>query len=73
MNEDDPPPPHRLLISTDAANEADDQFAIVQAPLTPTLDFRDVVEFNLIDDVAAANVVMESGIAVWQIPVPSFM
>jgi inosine-uridine nucleoside N-ribohydrolase len=180
MNEDAPPPPHRLIISTDAANEADDQFAIVQALLTPTLDIRGVVaahfgqvgsmaesrleigrvaalagsavqildgssgrladertqapspgsslivaeavrdagrlwiavlgpltdiasalleapeiasrdvvvvwvggppyeeipsyhpEFNLINDVAAANVVMESGIAVWQIPMPVY-
>ncbi|KQQ03357.1 MULTISPECIES: nucleoside hydrolase [unclassified Rathayibacter] len=38
-----PPPPHRLIISTDAANEADDQFAIVQALLTSTLDIRGLV------------------------------
>lgn len=175
-----PSPPHRLIVSTDAANEADDQFAIVQALLSPTLDIRGLVaahfgragsmadsrleiervvtlagsavrildgspdaladestpapspgsslivaealrdagrlwvavlgpltdvasalleapeiasrdvvvvwvggppyeeiaayhpEFNLINDVAAANVVMESGIAVWQIPMPVY-
>ena len=175
-----PPSPHRLIVSTDAANEADDQFAIAQALLSPTLDIRGVVaahfgrpgsmaqsrleidrvaalagsavrvldgspdaladestpapspgsslivsealtddgrlwvavlgpltdvasalleapeiasrdvvvvwvggppydeiaayhpEFNLINDVAAANVVMESGIAVWQIPMPVY-
>lgn len=38
-----PPPPHRLIVSTDAANEADDQFAIVQALLTSTLDVRALV------------------------------
>lgn len=38
-----PPPPHRLIVSTDAANEADDQFAIVQALLTTTLDVRALV------------------------------
>ncbi|PPI26165.1 hypothetical protein [Rathayibacter sp. AY1B5] len=38
-----PPPPHRLIVSTDAANEADDQFAIVQALLTETLDIRGLV------------------------------
>ncbi|QHC65474.1 nucleoside hydrolase [Rathayibacter sp. VKM Ac-2759] len=38
-----PPRPHRLIVSTDAANEADDQFAIVQALLTTTLDIRGLV------------------------------
>ncbi|PPI18625.1 hypothetical protein C5D34_14590 [Rathayibacter sp. AY1B1] len=38
-----PPPPHRLIVSTDAANEADDQFAIVQALLSTTLDVRGLV------------------------------
>ncbi|SMH42662.1 Inosine-uridine nucleoside N-ribohydrolase [Rathayibacter oskolensis] len=38
-----PPPPHRLIVSTDAANEADDQFAIVQALLSATLDIRGLV------------------------------
>ncbi|PPH05738.1 nucleoside hydrolase [Rathayibacter sp. AY1F6] len=38
-----PPPAHRLIVSTDAANEADDQFAIVQALLTETLDVRGLV------------------------------
>ncbi|GAA4890344.1 nucleoside hydrolase [Tessaracoccus lubricantis] len=33
----------RLLISTDAKNEADDQFAIVHALLSPTLDVRAVL------------------------------
>ncbi|VEP41866.1 MULTISPECIES: nucleoside hydrolase [Tessaracoccus] len=32
--------PVRLLISTDAKNEADDQFAIAHALLSPTLDLR---------------------------------
>ncbi|QHC57587.1 nucleoside hydrolase [Rathayibacter sp. VKM Ac-2760] len=35
--------PHRLIVSTDAANEADDQFAIVQALLSGTLDVRALV------------------------------
>lgn len=35
--------PRRLIISTDAKNEADDQFAIVQALLTPTLDVRGII------------------------------
>jgi len=38
-----PPPRHRVIIDTDAANEADDQFAIVHALLSPTLDVRGVV------------------------------
>lgn len=37
------PQPHRLIVSTDAANEADDQFAIAQALLSPTLDVRGLV------------------------------
>lgn len=40
---DSPPPRHRLIVDTDAANEADDQFAIVHALLSPTLDVRAVV------------------------------
>ena len=43
MTATSPPPPHRLIVSTDAANEADDQFAIVQALLSPTLDIRGLV------------------------------
>ncbi len=35
--------PIRLIISTDAKNEADDQFAIVHALLTRTLDVRAIV------------------------------
>ncbi|GAB2610661.1 nucleoside hydrolase [Pseudactinotalea suaedae] len=38
-----PPPRHRVVLDTDAANEADDQFAIVHALLSPTLDVRGVV------------------------------
>ncbi|MGV9770118.1 nucleoside hydrolase [Microbacterium sp. NPDC003461] len=33
----------RVLISTDAKNEADDQFAIVHALLSPTLDIRGIL------------------------------
>lgn len=33
----------RVIVNTDAANEADDQFAIVQALLTPKLDIRGFV------------------------------
>ena len=40
MSSSSPPPPRRLIISTDAANEVDDQFAIVQALLTSTVDIR---------------------------------
>jgi purine nucleosidase len=35
--------PRRLIIDTDAKNEADDQFAIVHALLSPTLDVRGIV------------------------------
>lgn len=35
--------PHRIIIDTDAKNEADDQFAIVHALLSPTLDVRGLV------------------------------
>lgn len=38
-----PPSPRRLLICTDAKNEADDQFAVVHALLTPTLDVRGII------------------------------
>jgi len=36
-------PPRRLIVCTDAKNEADDQFAIVHALLTGTLDVRGIV------------------------------
>lgn len=35
--------PRRIIINTDAKNEADDQFAIVHALLSPTLDVRGIV------------------------------
>lgn len=35
--------PRRLIINTDAKNEADDQFAIVHGLLSPTLDVRGVI------------------------------
>lgn len=38
-----PPARTRLLISTDAKNEADDQFAVVHALLSPTLDVRGIL------------------------------
>ena len=38
-----PPNRRRVLIDTDAKNEADDQFAIVQALLSPTLDVRGLI------------------------------
>lgn len=34
---------HRIIVDTDAKNEADDQYAIVHALLSPTLDIRGVV------------------------------
>lgn len=37
------PSRHRLIIDTDAKNEADDQFAIVHGLLSPTLDVRGVI------------------------------
>ncbi|WP_431074280.1 nucleoside hydrolase [Microbacterium phyllosphaerae] len=37
------PPRRKVLISTDAANEADDQFAVVHALLSPVLDVRGVL------------------------------
>src|SRR5215467_260459 len=33
----------RVIINTDAKNEADDQFAIVHALLTPTFDLRGII------------------------------
>lgn len=33
----------RVIVDTDAANEADDQFAIVHALLTPTFDLRGII------------------------------
>lgn len=38
-----PSGPRRIIINTDAKNEADDQFAIVHALLSPTLDVRGLV------------------------------
>jgi len=35
--------PRRIIINTDAKNEADDQFAIVHALLSPTLDVRGII------------------------------
>lgn len=45
MNRSEPTaaPRRKVLISTDAANEADDQFAIVHALLSPVLDVRGVL------------------------------
>jgi purine nucleosidase len=37
------PPGRRLIVNTDAKNEADDQYAIVHALLSPTLDIRGLV------------------------------
>lgn len=34
---------HRVIVNTDAKNEADDQYAIVHALLTPTFDIRGVI------------------------------
>jgi purine nucleosidase len=38
-----PAVPRRIIINTDAKNEADDQFAIVHALLSPTLDVRGLI------------------------------
>lgn len=38
-----PAGPRRIIINTDAKNEADDQFAIVHALLSPTLDVRGII------------------------------
>jgi inosine-uridine nucleoside N-ribohydrolase len=38
-----PAGPRRIIIDTDAKNEADDQYAIVHALLSPTLDVRGIV------------------------------
>lgn len=38
-----PGAPRRIIINTDAKNEADDQYAIVHALLSPTLDVRGIV------------------------------
>ena len=37
------PAQRRVIINTDAKNEADDQFAIVHALLSPTLDVRGLI------------------------------
>ena len=34
---------HRVIINTDAKNEADDQYAIVQALLTPSFDLHGII------------------------------
>ena len=39
----EPPSRRRVVIDTDAKNEADDQFAIVHALLSPTLDVRGLI------------------------------
>lgn len=39
---DHPPGRPRVILNTDAKNEADDQFAIVHAALTPSFDLRSV-------------------------------
>lgn len=48
---------HKVAISTDAKNEADDQFAIVQALLTRTLDVRGVLpaHFGKVGSLAASR------------------
>ncbi len=38
-----PSGPRRIILNTDAKNEADDQYAIVHALLSPTLDVRGIV------------------------------
>ena len=37
------PPSRRVMIDTDGKNEADDQFAIVHALLSPSLDVRGLI------------------------------
>ena len=37
------PTQRRVIINTDAKNEADDQYAIVHALLSPSLDVRGVI------------------------------
>jgi purine nucleosidase len=37
----------RVVINTDAKNEADDQFAIVHALLSPSLDVRGLIAAHL--------------------------
>ena len=39
----EPPSRRRVVIDTDAKNEADDQFAIVHALLSPSLDVRGLI------------------------------
>jgi purine nucleosidase len=39
----EPAKPRRVIIDTDAKNEADDQFAIVHALLSPSLDVRGLI------------------------------
>jgi purine nucleosidase len=43
MSTSGPHPRRRVIVNTDAKNEADDQFAIVHALLTPTFDLRGIV------------------------------
>jgi len=92
------PSPGSRLIVTEALADPSRLFIAVLGPLTdvasaimeePSLRERDVVvvwvggppyegvaayapEFNLINDVAAANVVLQSGLEVWQIPMPVY-
>jgi purine nucleosidase len=37
----------RVIINTDAKNEADDQFAIVHALLSPSLDVRGLIAYQV--------------------------
>lgn len=48
------PRPRRVVISTDAKNEADDQFALVHALLTRTLDVRGVLPAHFGRDASLA-------------------
>lgn len=66
------PQPHRLLISSDAANEADDQFAIVQALLTSTLEIRALIpaHFGRAGSMEESRREIELLLALAQTPVP---
>jgi hypothetical protein len=46
---------HRVIVNTDAKNEADDQYAIVHALLSPSLDIRGIIPAGLTDSLSGST------------------
>ena len=47
---------HRVIINTDAKNEADDQYAIVHALLTPSFDLHGILTDRMLEHVESSLV-----------------